>query len=310
MYIINCPLDSLQVYFPWDDDLYTYLKGKGLMTRDASLKALPLIYSDNTLSTQGISKVKRNYIVKPERFDQSLESLGWELDKKNKYIIPGEIPQIKIDLIDDNLKLSIIGSINGQEQYHLEYSIMSAFGKLYSNWVGIYFNLDIFKKMISKLQHKTKIRSFDETIILNNEKKMQQREQMYWAYVPIKAYIFSLGNYKYLSSYLRKSGVSGSLPSLEYNNSDSQLYEIMKPFLKLGYVETKGDHGFWTRKPQIVLKLAQDKIIIGQRGKKIKVKGIIKDGLDGNYLLFRAKDFVEASLKILSTLEDSNSKHP
>ncbi len=41
----------------------------------------------------------------------------------------------------------------------------------------------------------------------------------------------------------------------------------MKPFVKLGFVETREEHGFWNRKPQIVMKLAQDKMVIGQRGK-------------------------------------------
>src|SRR5690606_41864237 len=171
-------LDTLQVYFPWDDDLYTYLKEKGLMKLNPNLKVLPLIYSDNTLSTQGVPKIRRNYIVKPESFNETVESLGWEYQEK-RYVIPAEQPQLEVELDDDNLKFSVIPTINTKEQYHLEYSVMSAFGKIYSNWVGFYFTLDSFRELLSRLQKETKFVYKPEGIPeLNNESKMQQREQM------------------------------------------------------------------------------------------------------------------------------------
>lgn len=70
-------LDTLQIYFPWDDDLYTYLKTIGLMSKDPNLKVLPLIYSDNCESTVGKAQIERRHVLSPETFGETLESLGW-----------------------------------------------------------------------------------------------------------------------------------------------------------------------------------------------------------------------------------------
>jgi len=40
-------LDTLQIFFPWDDDLYTYFKEHGLGSSGLGSKKLPLIYTDN-----------------------------------------------------------------------------------------------------------------------------------------------------------------------------------------------------------------------------------------------------------------------
>jgi hypothetical protein len=306
MFIDSYVLDTLQIYFPWDDDLYTHLKNKGLMKLNPSLKALPLIYSDNTISTRGESKIKRNYIINPTSFNETTETLGWDFED-NKYIIPAEKPQLQIELDDDTLKLTVMPTVKDKEEYHLEYSIRSAFGKLFSNWVTFYFSLNEFKQLISELQKNIKIQpSFNGVPEMKIEKKQEQREQMHWTYIPLKEYRFSLGDFKYLSNYLENSGVVGVLPGLEYNVKNIQLKSIMNPFVKLGYIETKENHGFWTRKPQIVIKLAQDKTIVGQRGKKIRMKGKIKDALSGSYVKIGTKEFVEGALKVLKSFELSN----
>ena len=147
-------LDTLQLYFPWNDDLYTYLKKVGLASRNPRLRALPLIYTDNCPSTQGVPELPRNYIIRPERFGTSLSELGWRIDtelrsgrKRRRYFIPSEKPQIRFFDEGDLLKLKILPSIDGKEEYHLEYSIKSSVGKTYINWVNFYLPLESVKTL-------------------------------------------------------------------------------------------------------------------------------------------------------------------
>ncbi|MFX0070689.1 MAG: hypothetical protein ACFFAO_06325, partial [Candidatus Hermodarchaeota archaeon] len=59
-------LDTLQIYFPWDDDLYGYMKENGF--GKGKVKALPLIYTDNCESTERKNKTRRKYIITPDKF--------------------------------------------------------------------------------------------------------------------------------------------------------------------------------------------------------------------------------------------------
>ena len=63
-------LDTLQIYFSWDDDLYTYFKERGLGQSGMLSKKLPLIYTDNCESTTGVHERKRKYIISPEYFGE------------------------------------------------------------------------------------------------------------------------------------------------------------------------------------------------------------------------------------------------
>ena len=56
-------LDTLQIFFPWDDDLYTYFKEHGLGSSGLGSKKLPLVYTDNCESTGGIPERKRNNVI-------------------------------------------------------------------------------------------------------------------------------------------------------------------------------------------------------------------------------------------------------
>ena len=106
-------LDTLQIFFPWDDDLYTYFKKRGLGSSGLGSKKLPLVYTP--------------------------EALGWKTTQhQTEFVIPAEKPEMGIDSthFDDTdlLSLSIITRIGRVEQYHLEYSSMSEFGRIYKNW--------------------------------------------------------------------------------------------------------------------------------------------------------------------------------
>ena len=64
-------LDTLQIYFSWDDDLYTELKEHGFGTGD--FKVLPLVYSDNTEATIGKKDKRRKFVIRPELFGKTYQ---------------------------------------------------------------------------------------------------------------------------------------------------------------------------------------------------------------------------------------------
>ncbi|MEM3068479.1 MAG: hypothetical protein QXH58_01025, partial [Nitrososphaerales archaeon] len=294
-------LDTLQIYFPWDDDLYTYLKGKGLMSKNPKLKVLPLIYSDNCVSTQGVQQIKRNYVIDPVLYGLHESQLGWQRVGNKDFIIPAERPQLQVIPEDGTIKFKVIPKVNGKNEYHIEFSVMSPFGKIYSNWVAFYLPINSAKELVSKLVYHYKSLYKDEEVIpeLNKESKQAQREQMHWAFTKVLSYCFSIAEFDYAVKYLKESGVAGTMPSLVFNANNPKHTQVMKPFIKLGIVETREEAGFWPRNVQLVMKLAQDKIIVGQRGKKIKVKGFIDDsGLTENYVQVAVPNFLKALARL------------
>src|SRR3990172_9433865 len=91
-------LDSLWIFFPWDDDLYTYMKDKGFGTGGFEFKALPLVYSDNNESTLGKKEHRRRFVIRPELFGKTYKELGWKETKiKTEPIIPSEKSLVEIE---------------------------------------------------------------------------------------------------------------------------------------------------------------------------------------------------------------------
>jgi len=126
-----------------DDDLYTYFKEHGLGSSGLGSKKLPLVYTDNCENTAGLKERKRKYVIDPRFFGMTPEALGWRrTQRETELIIPAEKPEMGIANThsgDDNfLSLSLITRIGGVEQYHLEYSSMSEFGRIYKNWATFY----------------------------------------------------------------------------------------------------------------------------------------------------------------------------
>jgi hypothetical protein len=295
-------LDTLQIYFAWDDDLYTYLKERGFGQSGFRRKTLPIIYSDNCESTTGVVERRRKYVIPPNYFGKTFEELGWKpTDKETEPIIPSEKPKLTISLIDGNiLKFRIKPQVNGKEQYHLEYSTMAAFGRLYTNWAILVLSINDFKDLISRLQEILSIPDTDFIDVpIYEEAKQAQREEMFFVKVPIASYKFSLGEFLYAKDFLYMNGFSGKIPSLIFKNEPPYL-EKMEPILKVGFVHTTEEQGFEVRKPQIALKVAQDKITTSLRGKPTKVKGIITlEEADENYFRVPARTFVRSSRTLI-----------
>jgi len=294
-------LDSLQIYFPWDDDLYTFLKERGLMSKNPKLKVLPLIYSDNCVSTQGVERIKRNYVIDPTLYGLSEFQLGWERIGEKEFIIPAERPQLHVISENGAIKFKVEPKINGKDEYHIEYSVTSKFGKLYSNWVAFYLPIKSAKEFIDKIvSHFHDIyREVREVPWLNVEAQQKQREEMHWTSVKVLSYRFSISSFEYAVKYLQASGVTGEMPALVFDSNNPQHLRVMEPYIKLGIVETKEETGFWTRNVQLVMKLAQDKITIGKRGKKVKVKGFVEEGgPKESYVKVPAQDFLSGIAKL------------
>lgn len=300
--IVSYVLDTLQIYFAWDDDFYTYLKERGFGQSGFRQKTLPIIYSDNCESTTGVLERRRKYVINPKYFGKTYEELGWKrTDKESEPIIPSEKPKITISLINQEiLEFRVNPQYNGKEQYHLEYSTMAAFGRLYTNWAIAVLRISDFKDLILRLQERISVPKTDFVDIpIYIEEKQAQRERMFFVRVPLISYKFSLGEFQYAKDFLKMNGFNEEIPSLTFKNEPSYL-ERMEPVLKVGFVHTTEEQGFEARKPQIALKVAQDKVTTSLRGKQTKVKGIIEvDKPDENYFRVPARKFVQLSQILL-----------
>jgi hypothetical protein len=90
-------LDTLQIFFSWDDDLYTYFKERGLGSAGLESKKLPLVYTDNCESTAGLKERKRKYVIDPRFFGMTPEALGWKRTQHTtEFVIPAEKPEMRI----------------------------------------------------------------------------------------------------------------------------------------------------------------------------------------------------------------------
>jgi hypothetical protein len=295
-------LDTLQIYFAWDDDLYTYLKERGFGQSGFQRKTLPIIYSDNCESTAASVCTQRKYVINPRYFGKTYEQLGWKpTGKETEPIIPAEKPKMTIEMIDSEfLKFKILPQVDGREQYHLEYSTMSAFGRLYTNWAIPVMTMNDFRDLTSKLLETIKPsatkRGYD---FVQTEEKQRQRELMYYVEIPVSSYKFSIGEFLHAKDFLALNGVKGTLPSLVFKN-ESKYLEKLQPVLKVGFVQTSKEQGFEIRKPQCALKIAQPKMTTSLRGKRSKAKGlIIEEDTYENYFTVLAEDFARSSQTIV-----------
>ena len=289
-------LDTLQIYFAWDDDLYTHLKERGFGQSGMMSKKLPLIYTDNCESTTGVHERSRKYIITPEYFGKTLKELGWKpTERKTEPIIPSEKPKVDVSLVNNgrDVEFRIRPCIAGKEEYHLEYSSMSAFGRMYTNWSIIVLTMRDFHDLLSQLKPllQEPLPSFID-VPIHVEKKQAQRERLVFVEVPIKSYKFSMEEFLYMRRYFDLNGVTGKLPSLVFKDEPTYR-QVMDPILKVGFIHTTKDQCFEVRKPQCAMKVAQPKITITKRGKKGKVKGkIVISEKDENYFIVPAKKFL------------------
>jgi hypothetical protein len=270
-------LDTLQIFFPWDDDLYTYFKEHGLGSSGLGSQKLPLIYTDNCESTGGISERRRNNVIAPRFFGSTYEELGWkDTGLETKPIIPAEKPEVEIAVDESSdgpvVHLNIVPRTNGVEQYHLEYSSMSTFGRIYKNWATFYLPFASAKDLSGKLS-----RYVDEKIPLEflEETKQAQRERFQYLSIGVQKYAFSYSGLDYARRYFKLNGVQGLLPNLIYDYSDPVSRELMDPLLKIGVIETKTSEGFEKRRAQVALKLSQPKFSETKRGVRGRAKGRI-----------------------------------
>jgi hypothetical protein len=287
-------LDTLQIFFPWDDDLYTYFKERGLGSAGLESKKLPLVYTDNCESTAGLKERKRKYVIDPRFFGMTPEGLGWKRTQHaTEFVIPAEKPEIGIAATDfgntNLLSLSIITRIGGTEQYHLEYSSMSEFGRIYKNWATFYLPFRQAKDLADRLSHFSN--ASIETQFLE-ESKQAQREKFIYVSVGVRKYNFSYSALDYAKGFFEMNGVTGALPSLSYDDSDATSRDLMDPLLKIGVIQTKSAEGFEERKPQVAIKLSQPKMTTTKRGVRGRVKGrIVENGDSANFMVVDTTDF-------------------
>ena len=302
-------LDTLQIFFPWDDDLYTHFKERGLGTAGLGSKKLPLVYTDNCESTAGLKERKRKYVIDPKFFGMAPEALGWKRTQhETEFVIPAEKPELEIATThfgdSDLLSLSIVTRVAGVEQYHLEYSSMSEFGRIYKNWATFYLPFRQAHDLADRLSH------FSNTSIgaqFLEESKQAQREKFIYLSVAVRKYNFSYSGLDYAKRFFETNGVTGSLPSLAYDDSDATSRELMDPLLKIGIIQTKSAEGFEERKPQVAIKLSQPKMTTTKRGVRGRAKGrILENGQSANFVAVGAADFATKIGKVCNQFKVLN----
>ena len=275
---LDATLSTHCIFFPWDDDLYTYFKERGLGSSGLGSKKLPLVYTP--------------------------EALGWKTTQhQTEFVIPAEKPEMGIDSthFDDTdlLSLSIITRIGRVEQYHLEYSSMSEFGRIYKNWATFYLPLRQAEDLADRLSHFSN--NSMETQFLE-ESKQAQREKFIFLSVGVRKYNFSYSALEYARRFFEMNGVTGALPSLAYDDTDAVSRELMEPLLKIGVIQTKSAEGFEERKPQVAIKLSQPKMTTTKRDVRGRVKGrIVENGDSANFMIVDATDFATKIGRICTT---------
>ena len=305
--------DSIQVYFPWDNDLYLELESKGF-SKDGYNK-LPLVYSDNTMVTTNQRERRRKWVIKPEIFGHTYKDLEWkETERGDEPIIPAEKPLINVTLLDietePKVKFTIIPKVNGKEEYHLEYSSMAAFGKMYTNWVGIYLRPSDFMKILERFKKEFRMKKIPVDIEIVTETRQRQREEMDYIKLHLHYYKFCPSSFRYMIDFFKLRGISErDLPCLVFDHKDAEAQRVMSPFMKLGLVHTGREAGFECRKPQIVMKLAQEKVTMSRRGVKAKYKGRLSYEKDrDSYILVDAIKFLIYGNRLLAHLKEKYSQ--
>jgi hypothetical protein len=308
-------LDTLQIYFPWDDDLYTELKAHGFGS--GNFKVLPLIYSDNTEATIGQKDKRRKFVIRPELFGRTYKDLGWtETERRSEPIIPAEKPLANFSIInldtEPKIKVTIIPTVNNKEHYHLEFSSRSAFGKMYSNWATFYLMPKDILAILDTARQILGTPPLSSWVSITTEKQQAQREQMLYVELPVIYYQFCLKAFGYAVEFFEHNGVdSKNVPSLVYDSTDKGSQEVMSPYIKLGIVHTTEDTGFEVRNPQFVMKIAQDKITLSRRGKRAKVKGKLVYGGDSeNYYVVDAHKFIQLSERVIAEFQKGSKQTP
>jgi len=303
----NYVLDSLQIFFPWDDDFYTYMKEKSMGTKGPMKKAIPVIYSDNTKSTVGKDEAQRRCILNPKLFGTTCSAVGWtETKNKSQPIIPSEKPEMEILLNNKDIIIKAIPKVNGKNEYHLEYSNMSSFGPIYSNWVAFYLPFIEFQKLAKNILKQDIKCSLD--LPLQVEEQQAQREEMDFIEIPVKYHEFSLSEFEYAKDYLKLNGFNGKkIASLVFDSNNTHHKEILEPIAKIGILHTTGEEGFDKRKPQFVIKISQSKKSICKRNKSVKAKGIIENAHNENKIIL---DFEAFYCAIAKLVEKFREKHP
>src|SRR5437762_8448263 len=100
------------------------------------------------------------------------------------------------------------------EQYHLEYSSMSEFGRIYKNWATFYLPFDSAKELSNKLSP-----YFDDKIQaeFSEETKQAQREKFRYLSIGVRKYLFSYSGFDYAKRYFEANVVHDPLPNLVYD---------------------------------------------------------------------------------------------
>src|SRR5439155_21669276 len=116
------------------------------------------------------------------------------------------------------VQLNIVPRTSGIDQYHIEYSSMSEFGRIYKNWATFYLTVDsakyLSRKLITYVDEKMPLEFLEET-------KQAEQERFQYLSIGVRKYVFSYFGFDYARRYFELNGVQGALPNLVFDSTDS-----------------------------------------------------------------------------------------
>jgi hypothetical protein len=250
-------VDSFQLYLNCDQALESWLFENGLQKSVSVFgkerSSMPIIYSDNTLSTISKSLHLRKYAFPSKYYGESEKDVGWKTTYRGVKI-PSENFYIDIIEEDDNIRIAF----DSRSDYHLEFKYkLDSTMHQWENWLGIYLPIPTAIQIMKYLN--VLVNSNELTTKLFHEKKQTtgKREDFYYSALPIERFQFTYESFKKAKKLLENQSFNGLYKGLTYQRK----VDTIHPFMKIGYVHTKEEDGDFERKPQIAIKLSQRQIV-------------------------------------------------
>lgn len=280
-WILELPVDSLQIYFPCSLELQSELITHGFKVpadRSGKIKTpIPLIYSNFRGWLKAPEPITSERLIPPEWYGKTPEELGWKpATHKNKkgaeaYCLPKEEVYVKIGT-DEEGRIFFCFDIIG---YHLERTSIRVMdpGK-WRNWAMFYINAkeldEIVKTLVSICKQKKQFYPIFES-------KQDGKERTYYASpikgeslgIPVVWYSLCLGCFDLSIDYLKHKAIeNGLIPDIVQNLRLRIEYSPhVKAGIKVGVAKIEG------KEKQLMFKLCSET--------PITIRGILKETIEG-----------------------------
>ncbi|MEM1689449.1 MAG: hypothetical protein QXX33_00485 [Candidatus Hadarchaeales archaeon] len=280
-WILELPIDSLQIYFPCSLELQEELITHGFnVPADKSGKIktpIPLIYSNFRGWLKTPEPITSERLIPPEWYGKTPEELGWKpaihKDKKGAkaYCLPKEEVYVRIGA-DEEKRIFFYFDI---QRYHLERTSIRVMDPAkWRNWAMFYINIEELNKIVEAL---TSICQEKRQFYPVSENQQGGKERTYYASpikgkslgIPVVGYSLCLGCFDLSAIYLRNKAIENGLaPNIvEKLRLRIEYHPSIKAGMKIGIARIEG------KEKQLMFKLCSET--------PIRIKGILKETIEG-----------------------------